>query len=236
MNEFRHWRNTKHLKHLQQAVLFALLLVIGSLKVAAVDFDRMQNVLSQRFGPAAVASLRDWQKLLQENADQPASVKLTRVNDFFNRRIRFGEDLEIWGQIDYWATPMETLGRGAGDCEDFTIAKYFTLLLLNIPDEKLRLIYVQARLAGVNGGSITQAHMVLAFYPVPDIEPLILDNLINDLQPASRRPDLQPVFSFNQQGLWQGVSGASGARAAAGPASLSRWQDLLKRARAEGFD
>ena len=221
------------MKRLQQAVLIALLLVIGSLKVAAVDFDRMQNVLSQRFGPAAVASLRDWQKLLQESADQPVSVKLTRVNDFFNRRIRFGEDLEIWGQIDYWATPMDTLGRGAGDCEDFTIAKYLTLLLLNIPDEKLRLIYVQARLAGVNGRSITQAHMVLAFYPVPDAEPLILDNLINDLQPASRRPDLQPVFSFNQQGLWQG---AAGARGAGGPASLSRWQDLLKRARAEGFD
>jgi predicted transglutaminase-like cysteine proteinase len=224
------------LKHLQQAVLIALLLVIGSLKVVAVDFDRMQNVLSQRFGPAAVASLRDWQKLLQESAEQPAAVKLTRVNDFFNRRIRFGEDLEIWGELDYWATPMETLGKGAGDCEDFTIAKYFTLLLLNIPDEKFRLIYVQARLAGVNGRSVTQAHMVLAFYPVPDDEPLILDNLVNDIQPASRRPDLQPVFSFNQQGLWQGVSGASGTRVTLGPASLSRWQDLLKRARAEGFD
>jgi len=224
------------LKHLQQAVLIALLLVIGSLKVAAVDFDRMQNVLSQRFGPAAVASLRDWQKLLQESAEQPAAVKLTRVNDFFNRRIRFGEDLEVWGEIDYWATPMETLGKGAGDCEDFTIAKYFTLLLLNIPDEKLRLIYVQARLAGANGRSVTQAHMVLAFYPVPDAEPLILDNLVNDIQPASRRPDLQPVFSFNQQGLWQGASSAPGTRTAVGPTSLSRWQDLLKRARAEGFD
>ena len=163
-------------------------------------------------------------------------MKLTRVNDFFNRRIRFGEDLEIWGQIGYWSTPMETLGKGAGNCNSFAIAKYFTLLLLNIPDEKLRLIYVQARLAGANGRSVTQAHMVLAFYPVPDDEPLILDNLINDIQPASRRPDLQPVFSFNQQGLWQGVSGASGTRATLGPASLSRWQDLLKRARAEGFD
>jgi predicted transglutaminase-like cysteine proteinase len=130
------------LKHPQKAVLIVLLLVIGALKVAAVDFDRMQNVLSQRFGLAAVGSLRDWQKLLQENADQPAPAQLKRVNDFFNRRIRFGEDQAIWGQSDYWATPMETLGRGAGDCEDFAIAKYFTLLLLSIPDEKLRLIYV----------------------------------------------------------------------------------------------
>ena len=209
-----------------------MLLLAGALKVAAVDFDRMQKVISQRFGTVAVASLQDWQRLLQESTDQPAPAKLQQVNDFFNRRIRFGEDQEIWGQSDYWATPMETLGRGAGDCEDFTIAKYFTLLLLGISEEKLRLIYVQARLGGANS-SITQAHMVLAFYPTPEAEPLILDNLINDLQPASRRPDLQPVFSFNRQGLWQG---ASGARGAGGPSSLSRWEQLLKRARAEGFD
>lgn len=220
------------MKHLPKAALIVVLLVLGALKVAAVDFDRMQSVLIQRFGPTAREAFRDWQKLLQTGADQPAPAQLKRVNDFYNHRIKFGEDQSIWGQSDYWATPMETLGRGAGDCEDFAIAKYFTLLLLNIPDEKLRLIYVQARLGGVNS-SITQAHMVLAYYPSPGAEPLILDNLIGDLLPASRRPDLQPVFSFNSQGLWQG---ASGARGAGGPANLTRWQELLKRARAEGFD
>jgi predicted transglutaminase-like cysteine proteinase len=220
------------LKHLPKAALIVVLLVLGALKVAAVDFDRMQSVLTQRFGPTARESFRDWQKLLQTSADLAAPAQLRRVNDFYNRRIRFGEDQPIWGQSDYWATPMETLGKGAGDCEDFAIAKYFTLLLLNVPDEKLRLIYVQARLGGVNS-SITQAHMVLAYYPSPEAEPLILDNLIDDLLPASRRRDLQPVFSFNSQGLWQGVSGARGA---GGPANLTRWQELLKRARAEGFD
>jgi predicted transglutaminase-like cysteine proteinase len=220
------------LKHLPKAALIVVLLVLGAMKVAAVDFDRMQSVLTQRFGPAARESFLDWQKLLQGSADQTAPAQLRRVNDFYNRRIRFGDDQPIWGQSDYWATPMETLGKGAGDCEDFAIAKYFTLLLLNIPDEKLRLIYVQARLGGVNS-SITQAHMVLAYYPSPEAEPLILDNLIDDLLPASRRPDLQPVFSFNSQGLWQGTSGARGA---GGPANLTRWQELLRRARAEGFD
>ncbi len=220
------------MKHLSKAALIVLLFLVGVLRVAAVDFDRMQIVLSQRFGPVAQESFRDWQKLLQENADQTAPAKLKRVNDFFNRRVRFRDDAVVWGQSDYWATPMETLGKGAGDCEDFAIAKYFTLLLLNVPDEKLRLVYVQARLGGINS-SITQAHMVLAFYPSPEAEPLLLDNLINDLQPASRRPDLNPVFSFNSQGLWQG---ASGPRGAGSPASLSRWQELLRRARAEGFD
>jgi predicted transglutaminase-like cysteine proteinase len=220
------------LKHLAKAALIVLLCLVGALKVAAVDFDRMQNILSQRFGSAAQESFRDWQKLLQANAGQTAPVQLKQVNDFFNRRVRFRDDPLVWGQSDYWATPMETLGKGAGDCEDFAIAKYFTLLLLNVPDEKLRLVYVQARLGGINS-SITQAHMVLAFYPSPEAEPVLLDNLVNDLQPASRRPDLNPVFSFNSQGIWQG---ATGARGSGGPASLSRWQELLRRARTEGFD
>jgi predicted transglutaminase-like cysteine proteinase len=223
---------TKHFVSFIKAVLLALMLLLGALKVAAVDFVRMQAVLSQRFGSAALGSFRDWQALIQNSAGSSPQAQLRLVNDFFNRRIRFGEDQDIWGQSDYWATPMETLGRGAGDCEDFAIAKYFTLLLLSIPDEKMRLIYVQASIGGVNS-SITQAHMVLAYYPTPDAEPLILDNLFTEVQPASRRRDLLPVFSFNAQGLWQG---ATGARGAAGPASLSRWQELLRRVRAEGFD
>ena len=208
------------------------MLILVSLNVAAVDFDRMQNVLSRRFGAPAAASFTDWQKLLKDSTGQQETANLKRVNEFFNRRIRFDEDLAVWGRSDHWATPMETLGRGAGDCEDFAIVKYYTLLLLGIPDEKLRLVYVQARLGGVNS-SITQAHMVLAFYPSAGAEPLILDNLIGDLHPASRRPDLLPVFSFNSQGLWQGASGAKGA---GGPGTLSRWEELLRRARAEGFD
>ena len=223
---------TKHFAHFLKAAVIALALLVAAIHVVAVDFARMQAQLSQRFGPVALGSFRDLQKLLQDSTDRTQVVQLRQVNDFFNRRVKFGEDQGIWGQSDYWATPMETLGRGAGDCEDFAIAKYFTLLLLNIPEEKMRLIYVQASLGGVNS-SITQAHMVLAYYSTPEAEPLILDNLINELQPASRRPDLLPVFSFNTQGLWQG---ASGARGAGGPSSLSRWQELLRRVRAEGFD
>jgi hypothetical protein len=61
---------------------------------------------------------------------------------------------------------------------------------------------------------------------------MILDSLVGDVRPASRRPDLSPVFSFNGEGLWQGV----GAQSAGDPtARLSRWRDVLARARTEGF-
>ena len=100
--------------------------------------------------------------------------------------------------------------------------------------EKLRLIYVRAK-TGTADASPTQAHMVLAYYAQPDAEPLVLDNLIGEIRPASRRPDLVPVFSFNSDGVFTGVSGKD-TKPAAGVGRLSRWEDLLKRARLEGFE
>ena len=197
------------------------------------DVERMLASL-QRIG-GAVSTFNDWRKLVEDSRPAAAPEKLKRVNEFFNRRIQFlFDDAHIWGQSDYWATPLETLSKGKGDCEDFTIAKYFTLLEAGLPNDKLRLIYVKARIGGA-ASSVTQAHMVLAYYSEPDAEPLILDNLITDIRPASRRPDLLPVFSFNSQGIWSNPT-ASGMPVSTGVGRLTRWQDLLNRAKAEGFE
>ncbi|HEY0065215.1 MAG TPA: transglutaminase-like cysteine peptidase [Telluria sp.] len=177
--------------------------------------------------------MRDWAKLLDDNRQQAIDTKLRKVNDFFNRRIEFADDQSVWGKSDYWATPFDTMVKGKGDCEDFVIAKYFSLLDMDVPDSQLRLIYVRARLGGPSS-AVQQAHMVLAFYPSPDADPLILDNLLGEIRPAARRSDLAPVFSFNRQGVFAGV--AATAQAAGGTERLSAWQDLLLRARREGFD
>ena len=153
--------------------------------------------------------------------------KTKRVNESLNRAVTWQEDQKIWGQIDYWATPFETISKKAGDCEDFAIIKYFSLINLGIPVNQLRLVYVKAK--NGNGTSSTDlAHMVLAFYPSPDSEPLILDNMLSDIRPASRRPDLVPVFSFNSEGVYNGVA-SSGEQS--GVERLSKWQDLLQKAK-----
>ena len=167
-----------------------------------------------------VGWLRAWQALLASGA-QTEAEKLLRVNAYINQAVRFASDETVWRQPDYWATPAETLQRGAGDCEDFSIAKYISLRRLGVAEEKLRLIYVKAQ----RGEAASQAHMVLGYYAGPGSEPLILDNLTPDILPASRRADLIPVFSFNSEGLWAG-----GVRASRTPAArLSRWRDLLAR-------
>jgi len=168
--------------------------------------------------------------MLADGRNSQESEKLKRVNDFFNRRIVFNDDITIWGESDYWATPVESIGRGQGDCEDFSIAKYYSLIELGIPVAKLRLVYVKALQNGAPGGASQQAHMVLAYYATPSADPLVLDNLVVDIRPASRRTDLSPIFSFNSAGLWQGTGNQSSK------SNLSRWQTLLQRARQEGFE
>lgn len=205
------------------------LVCVAGVALADVDIDRLLLLAGQRYGEIATASVLAWHDLLMVAKTESEAEKLRRVNEFFNRRIRFDDDAAIWNKPDYWATPLETMGRGRGDCEDFTIAKYVTLTLMGVPVDKLRLSYVRARIGGPQS-TLVQAHMVLSYYPAPDAEPLVLDNLISEIRPASQRPDLALVFSFNADGIWVG----GGAPRAGG--GLSKWQSVLDRMRKEGID
>jgi predicted transglutaminase-like cysteine proteinase len=210
-------------------VWLAAALMLLSLAPLAWDVERMSQA-AQRLGPQALQGVRVLQPLLATLAEADDAARLDGVNRFFNRRIVFRDDLQVWHVEDYWASPLETLQQGAGDCEDFAIAKYFSLLATGISASQLRLVYVRLQVGGAGGPS--QAHMVLAYYASAQAEPLILDNLITEIRPASRRPDLTPVFSFNSEGLWQG----NGSRRMGDPVErLSPWREVLRKARAEGF-
>lgn len=182
---------------------------------------------ARRLGPGAEAALAPLQTLLREAAALDDEARLALVNRFFNRRIAFMPDTQTWGQDDHWASPLQTLAKGQGDCEDYAIAKYASLLAAGTAPERLRLVYVRAQV-----GEHAQAHMVLAYQAAPAQDPLILDNLRAEVLPASRRGDLSPVFSFSTEGLWHGNGGAP----AGDPLlRLSRWRDVWARTMAEGF-
>ena len=169
--------------------------------------------------------LRPW---LQQWRVLDVPAQLQAVNQFFNARIEFATDEQAWGQADYWASPLEALAKGRGDCEDYAIAKYFSLVAAGMPVARLRLVYVRAQL----DDGLAQAHMVLAYRPPGGGDLQILDNLVDAVLPAAQRSDLEPVFSFNSEGLWQGVG-----RVSAGDPRLrlTRWREVLHKARAEGF-
>lgn len=220
------------LRRLCQVVALALLTGMLPLVLAATDPRHMEAIARARYGEAVAAIVREWHSLLGDADVADELGRLARVNTFFNRRLRFEDDIQVWKEADYWATPLESLARGAGDCEDFAIAKYASLLIAGVPSERLRLIYVRARIGGPQS-PLSQAHMVVGYYPTPEAEPLILDNLVGEIRPASRRPDLFPIFSFTSEGLW--VQGAT-TSSADPTARLSRWRSALQRMRSEGLE
>ncbi len=196
------------------------------LALAAYDASRVLEAAAAR-GPRVVEQAQALVQQIERSGTVEELQRLKDINDFFNRRLAFKDDSVVWGVPDYWASPLESLEKRAGDCEDYAIAKYFGLAATGVPTAKLRMVYVRARLQGQS-----LAHMVLAYYAQPGAEPLILDNLRPEVLPASQRGDLTPVFSFNTEGLWQGV----GQVTAGDPlARLSLWRELVAKVRAEGF-
>lgn len=201
----------------------ALLLPALPAKAAWVDFTaNLMAAIEKRWGRDAPNRLRVVQRLVRENqaaisSGQPEAPVLRQVNGFFNQ-VPYYNDIKHWGVEDYWATPAEMLGSFGGDCEDYSIGKYLSLKQIGIPIEKLRITYVRALRLG-------ESHMVLAYYPTPDADPLILDNLINDIRPASQRTDLEPVYSFNDDDLWL----TGGLTNKGGASSVRLWKDLLER-------
>ncbi len=176
--------------------------------------------IREKFGRRAERRVVNWEKLMLENQDKTVKNKLQLVNRFFNR-IRYKTDQEHWGKEDYWATPLELLASNGADCEDYSIAKYFTLRALGIPDEDLRLTYV-------NAIEIGQAHMVLTYYGENRTNPLVLDNLEPWIRPASERTDLEPVYSFNGTGLWKSRERGRG-RLLGKAEDLDQWSAMLTR-------
>lgn len=209
----------------------ALTLAGWGWSLAQYQLDKMQSLAQERYGAVAVETVIAWRKLMEEARAMPEDEKLKSINVFFNRRMRYASDQDVWGQTDYWASPLEFMGKSAGDCEDYAIAKYVSLQMLGVPAEKLRMIYVRARFGGP-GSTNSEAHMVLGYYPAPGDEPLILDSLVGSIRPASSRTDLMPIFSFNTQGLW--VGGATSS-AADPTARLSQWRAVIERMRQEGL-
>lgn len=220
------------------AGLLCIAALAGAQAVSDLGFTtRVSAALSDRyarkFGAAVPERLARWiefardQKAARfarniESAGGREADTLQIVNDAINGQMKWVDDKTHWGTDDYWATPAESSSSAGGDCEDFSIAKYYLLKELGVPLERLRITYVRAlKLGG-------QAHMILAYYERPGAEPLILDNMEPRVRPASQRADLDPVYSFNDDEV-QIVQGRMRTR----PSQIRAWLSLQEHLVAE---
>jgi len=234
MTASKGWRHGR--AWLRAALVATMTIVLTAPFVSADPINLVLNpgqikAIDQRYGSAAADRVRAWEALMRQDGNLDIHGKLEAVNRFFNK-LRFVSDQSHWGIEDYWATPVEFLATDGGDCEDFAIAKYFTLRALGVPTERMRITYVKAI-------TLNQAHMVLAYYPSPGAEPLVLDNLIGEIKPASQRTDLVPVYSFNGDNLWVAREMRGQGQYVGSSSRIGLWRGLLERMRespAQGVD
>ncbi|MEH6396892.1 transglutaminase-like cysteine peptidase [Pseudoalteromonas sp.] len=177
--------------------------------------------IERTYSQSGVERINKWLDFLKRSKHQSQWQKVALVNDFFNQTIAYQTDSQLWGKEDYWATPIETLAQGAGDCEDFAIAKYFSLLALGVTEDKIRLTYVRQL-------NVNEPHMVISYLEAPNDVPFILDNFNTELLPATVRTDIKPIYSFNGQGLWLAKAKGLGKKLNNNK-GFSNWNMMLER-------
>lgn len=210
-------------------IYLALILFVIFGNSANQDFfaPELLKKMEVKYGIQARQRLDALNALLININQVSETEKLEKVNLFFNQ-MQFISDEKLWGQKDYWATRMEFVGKGAGDCEDFVIAKFFTLKQLGVSTDKLFFTYVKAV-------KLQQAHMVLTYFEKPNSVPLVLDNINFKILKATQRSDLIPVYSFNGDALYLAKQQGLGQVVPSGVQKNTKWLELADKMRSEGL-
>ena len=207
-------------------LLFIIVFIVTSLTASIPVHISMSKLtkIEKKYGPKAKKRVLLWDKMLVKAKRKKTLEKLKIVNDFFNK-VKYKRDHLHWKKKDYWASPFEFLGTGAGDCEDYAIAKYFALRQLGVPDSKLRITYVKLSRKGTK---YEEAHMVLNYYHKPTQTPIVLDNVNKRLTLATKRRDLKPIYSFNAVGLWKAQNKGK-TQKNMGSNNLKNWKSMMER-------
>jgi predicted transglutaminase-like cysteine proteinase len=180
-------------------VAFILLILLGGVCIGANSSfylpEAELKTYGGKYGDMAVTRLNGLLTLMDSLLAEAEDKQVIQVNAFYNQ-LPYKSDTQTWGKKDYWASRLEFLGVGQGDCEDYAVAKFLTLLQLGVPQEKLFLTYVKAK------GYADEAHMVVTYYKKPGTVPFVLDNYVKQIMPATKRDDLVPIYSFTANDLF----------------------------------
>lgn len=205
--------------------LLALLFFVAAAAVTftdAADFAVSKSSLDKiekEYGVFAKRRLFALVQMMNEAKNLDDMGKLEKVNDFFNET-PYESDMKVWGVSDYWATRLEFIGKDKGDCEDFVIAKYFTLKELGVPTSKLFMTYAKSL-------RYKTGHLVLTYYETPKSVPLVLDSYNYKVLPASQRDDLVPIYSFSGDDLFNAKQAQIGKMVPASTRQKRPWDELV---------
>jgi predicted transglutaminase-like cysteine proteinase len=162
--------------------IFGSVAVPMSTLPAAKKWQRVSAALDcpkRKCGNSTADALR---KTLELASGKSPFEALSLVNNSVNNLIRYRAD-----RADIWATPSETVAAGAGDCEDFAIAKMWMLRAMGYTPEQLQLVVLRNKKSGA-------FHAVLVVH-TGDAN-YVLDNLSNHVKPDAMIKNYLPIQSF----------------------------------------
>ena len=153
------------------------------------------DIIKIELGHIAKNRADDYDITMESLKDIPKPKQLIKVNAYLNQLL---PQVDMLNQKtpDHWETPKEFLRCGYGDCEDYAIIKYFTLLRLGFDKKKLFITSVYEKYTG-------SYHMVLSYFKSEGKPPLILDNLSFRILDLQRREDLKVDKFMNKYGTYK---------------------------------
>lgn len=204
--------------------IFLLIIFLSSIvfsKSIQLTKDELKDIKAAPNSKAITKRLVQYVQLKRKIYDYELIRKLSHVNSFFNRILPVNDSTK-YNADDYWATPKEFLVQGKGDCEDYAIAKYFTLKETGIDKNKLFLAVVQVK-------GETSYHMVLLYIENKKSMPLVLDNLSSKVIPFNKRKKLEAKFIFNEKTAYLLKNKKIHKEVKINWGKVNKWEKLLHR-------
>lgn len=161
--------------------------VLEKVKLERPDYEICATDLNR----CPLNALAGWQDKIKSLQGKPLTEQLAAINEYANA-YPYRNDIDIWGLSDYWASPKEFLSR-SGDCEDYSILKFFSLRALGVANDQLRLVVVQDTVRNI-------AHAVLAVYDGSQV--YILDSLFSAVLKQEFVKQYKPYYSVNETTRW----------------------------------
>jgi len=156
-----------------------------SVQLALCDGDREHCV-----SPAALQFLA----IVDKARAREGRARLGEINRAINLAIRPMSDQAQYGEIDVWSSPLVTFTTGAGDCEDYAIAKFVALRQAGVSPDDLRIVIMRDTIRG-------EDHAVAAARL--DGHWLMLDNRRMAMVEDAHVRNYRPLFVIDQYGVMQ---------------------------------
>jgi predicted transglutaminase-like cysteine proteinase len=155
--------------------------------------ERVQLALcdGDRENCASEAALK-FLAIVDSGRQREGRARLGEINRAINLSIRAVDDMVQYGQADVWSSPLSTFYHGAGDCEDYAIAKYVALRMAGIAADDLRIV-VMIDTMRREGHAVTAARL--------DGHWLILDNRRTMMVEDMALRNYRPLFVLDDSGV-----------------------------------